>query len=787
MFHALLWIDLRQALRSQLRAPGFLLAALVSLALGLGVNLAVFSALRAGMAGAAPWKEADRLITLGRYDSEYPQLGDQLPVSYPRFRLWKEHQQACSEITGFTTTTDALVGAGEPRNIRQLGRMEPNFFQVLGIQAQLGRTFQPEDREGILLSHSFWKKHLGGDPTIVGRTLQLGGRPHPVLGILPKKFTWRGMEVFIPLVPSAQESTQNGNWLSVLGRLKPGVTLTQAQASLNQLSTRLQAEYGTERSIRIAPRNLAEETVRRYRDGQKLILLVAASVLLLACLNVVGLLLARALARGSELGLRQALGAAPGKVFQPLLAEALVVTVPGLLLGLLFALLSQDLLAGFVPRSFRGTYGLGWMEFGFGVLLTLVIAGLCAWIPARLLPRLHLSRLLGSTRTTETPARRRTRGVILALQVGLALAMLTGFSLIQGSLNRLQDADLGFDRRTPLVARLNPPLATVADVKAAATRLKALVERLQVSPGVQAVGSINLLPVVDGGYNGNVEVPGFEGLAYSNFRQVGTGYFGAMGIPLLRGRDFFAAEVDGDSPSIIVTQRFARSYFNGREALGATVKVDTPRTIVGIVADISIDEVGQTERLETIYFPNRIAPPLAYLVVKPSGSPRAVLDLMRQEVRRQWPDMPLEGTQPLQAYLDEELEQARHQRALMGLLAGLAVALTLAGIFTVMSRNVLEQRRSFGIHASLGAAPRDLTLLVLKQGLRLTGAGLLLGLAGSVVMGSVLRNQLFGVKPFDPWFYLPSLLGLGLASLLAALLPALRAARTNPASILRSE
>ena len=786
-------LDVRQACRSQWKSPGFLIAAILSLALGLGVNLAVFTALRASHSPSRVWREPDRLILLGRWDTTFLNLGDRLPVSYPRYQLWRRSQTACVDTAAFTwrkMAVKAPQAQADPFSIRAL-RVTDNFFQLLGVRPLLGRTLQSGDRDVVVLPFDLWQRRFGGNPAVLGQTLQMDDRPCVIVGVLPQAFRWVNAELFLPLVPSAEEAAEFGaNSMMVLGRLKPGVELPQAAALLRQTSEQLRASFSTtEASITMIPCPLAVWAGGAQDKGDRLILLVAGAVLALACLNVAGLLLGRALARGRELALRQALGASRASLFLPMLAEALVVAAPGLLLGLLFAGWAKDLLKGFVPLPFQGLLRLGGWEIAFGVGLALAVALCCAWVPTWLAPRLELAPLLGGLRATETPQRRRSRHVMLSAQIALALAMLSGFFLLQASLAQLRHSPVGFNREQCLTATLRPPMRSEEDALRVSAQTGALLDRLRSLPGVKAAGVVNLLPVIDGGWNGDVGIPGRTEPAFANKRAISDGYFQAVGAALLKGRDFNASDLDSPmSDSVIVSESFARDYFPGREPLGAVLNEDgRARRIVGVVGDIRIDALTQTRDLQTLYMPHRASDPGINVILRTTGDPMALASRLRFEIGQAWPTVPLDHLDSMKNRLDGAIEDDRHQALLVGILALLALSLTLAGIFSVLSRNVMEQRREFGVRISFGATTRDILKQVVGQGLRITLIGVALGLAMSLACAKLLEGLLYGVKPFSPAHHLAAAAGLAVASLLACLIPAWRATQTDPAVVLRGE
>jgi putative ABC transport system permease protein len=761
-------LDLRQAFRSQLRAPGFLLVAILSLGLGLGMNLAVFAALRAELQPKALLAQPERLVLLGpTTDQDLP-----APLTWADFRTWQAQQTVCEAVSAYRTREGVLTGGTMPFTA-SVGLLDPDLLRVLGAGVQSGRTFGSEDPNGMLLTHALWTSRFGGDPAVLGSTVQLDGRTYSVLGVLPPAFAWDACDCFVPLPSGA-------GIVALVGRLKPGTSPGQAQDGLESLS-----RASSSRRARVV--RLNELQSGKARETHWLLSAAALGVLLLACLNVGGLLLGRVLARAPEFSLRQAMGATSTSLLGPVLAETGVIAVPGLALGLLLAHLCTGFLAGFLPQGalIANLARLGAWELGFGVLLAAGVSLVCAWVPLRFLPRERLAAQLGSSRTTHAPARKWAQHLALGGQVGLAMAMLSGFMLIQTSLSRLRGSAVGIQTEGRLVATL--PLNGSVDPAQSQARMGALIHELENLPGVHAVGTINLLPVLQMGGRGSVVLPGEETARKINLRRISEGYFRAMGIPVLNGRGFTAADMEGTSEWALVSASLARRL-GGDRALGSSLRVGgRVCTVAGVVGDVKSANFryDRADDPEVVYLPGRAQGAQANLVVHSEASPAGMVPLLRERIGAHWPGMPLDQVSTLTWRLDAELLQERRLTWLLALLAGMALALSLGGIYALLNREVLERRREIGLRLSLGATTGRVLTHILRQALRPALLGLALGACASIGLARVLQSQLYAVSSTDLRIHLGVALTLAATATLASLFPALRASRIQPAEALK--
>jgi predicted permease len=784
-------LDLRQSLRALRRAPGFLVAAVVSLALGIGVNTAAFSALRAALDPHLAWKNPQELMDVGRQDASYPMPGATLDVTYPTFKLWQEHQTVLAPLAAYDRNVVVIGGSIEPRSAL-VSRVSPEFWPLLGTRPLLGRLPYGDEEGALVVSHRFWVRVLGGDLAVVGKSFQVDGRPHTLVGVLPFAAVWRGVEAFVPLEPSEQErSGASGSFLLVVGRTRPGVTDAAAATTFQTLSAQLRASDASQRGITAVARPLLDRFYGRFRDRQALLGWVCLFVTALACVNLCTLVLGRSASRLHELGIRQAIGASRAQLFTPLLSDLLIAAVPGLLLGWFSATATARLLDAFVPGDLQGFHVPSSMDLAVAAAVALLLAVVGAALPSFLLPKVRTLGLLVGTRASGGRARRWSQSGLVVLQVGLALTLLSSFALVHRSLQRLEDAPIGISAEGRILATLSLPARTPEEASRRQREVARVQERIRALPGVKACGGTDLLPVVSGGgFNGRIPIPGRTEPAFTYGRGATDGYFEAAGIPFVEGRTFRASDVVDDPRALIVSRSFAADYFPGQSVIGRTLPLPGSRsdlTIVGVVEDARMDAIRQEGHTQTIYVPTATNNSRLDLVVHAPGAVKALLPDVRRLLRAEWPDVSLDQVRPLREALKEGTASDATQVVLMGLLAALALLLTVAGLYGALSRLVESRRREMGIRLALGGRGSQVAWLVLRQAMTVVGVGLAVGLAGAIGVGHVLRNQLFGIQPLDPVSHASALLLLAATALLASAIPALRASTTEPFEALREQ
>ena len=765
--------------------------AVLSLALGIGANIATFSALRAALTPQLAWENPAELVFVGRQDARFPNLPPTLDVNYATFQLWQARQPALFPLAGFSRTNVTLGGPIEPRSAVAL-RVSPEFWPVLRVKPLLGRLPEGAEEGVMVASHKLWVSALGKDPAVVGKAFRVAGRSRVLVGVLPLGAVWMGTEIFLPLEPTGEEKASAGSFLSLVGRMRPGVNEANVQSAIRTMNAQLQASDAAMRPISAVPRLLTEIFYGNdmIRGRQRLLAWISLFVTTLACLNLCILVLGRSASRLHELGIRQAVGASRAQLFTPLFCDLLVAALPGLLLGWALSAASGTLLDAFIPRDLRVFHAPSLVDLAVAAAAALLLALTGAVLPALLLPRIRTFGLLGGTRSSGAPGVQWTQKGLVVVQVGLALTLLSSFGLVYRSLQSLEAAPIGITAEHRLLATLSLPARSPEDEARREREVAQALERILALPGVTAAGTTNLLPVVSqGGYNGNVNIPGRAEPAFVSWRTATTGYFEAAGIPLLEGRAFRASDDPNNPQVLIVSQSVAKDYFPGQNVIGLSLPIgDSSPVIVGVVADARMDnDFRRPGKNQTLYFPGATNISRLDLVVKVNGNPRALLPDLRRVLRAQWPDTSLDRVQLLSEALSQGNESEATQVMLMGLLAVLALLLTVAGIYGVLSRQVERRRREMGIRLALGGVGREIVFLVASQAMRVVGIGLIAGVGGSLAMGRVLRSQLFQVSPSDPYSLVSALLLLAVASLLTCLVPAVRAAAVDRVVTLREE
>jgi predicted permease len=782
-----LLLDFRQSLRSIWKSPGFLIASVLSLALGIGANTAAFSALRTALNPPLAWKSPEELVFVGRQDARFPQLPPSLDVTWATYRLWQEHQTALVSVAGYTGLRATLGGPVEPQSAVVM-RVTAEFWPMLGVKPLLGRLPEAQEEGVMVASHKLWASTLQKDPAVVGKPFKVDGRPRILVGVLPPGAVWMGTEVFVPLEPTEAEKSSRSSFLNVAGRAKPGLKEADIQTAFRTLSSQLQAGEPSQKPVTAVPQPLLQRFYGgMMRDRQALLAWVSVFITVLACVNLCTLVLGRSASRLHELGIRQALGAGRAQLFTPLFCDLAAAAIPGLALGWGFTLAAGGLLDAFIPRDFQAFHApsLGDFAVAMGTALILALAG--ASLPAFLLPRIRTFGLLGGTRSSGGPGGQWTQKGLVVVQVALAMTLLSSFTLVYRSLQQLKAAPIGITAEHRLLATLSLPVRGAEEDGRRERDVTQVLERIRALPGVEAAGTTGLLPVLGGGHNGNMAIPGQAEPVFRFVRTATDGYFEAAGIPLIEGRTFRSSDLKETADTVIVSQSFARDYFPGQSLIGRSLPVDDLSvTVVGIVGDAQMNSQPGGNN-QTVYWPGASDVPRVDLVVKAPGATRALMPELRRILRAQWPDTSLDRVQTLEVALEQGTAGNSTQVALMGLLAALAFVLTVAGIYGVLSRQVDGRRREMGIRLALGGSGSRVTALVVRQGMTVVALGLVAGLGGAVAMGHVLRNQLFQIQPTDPRSLFLAMLLLAVAAFLASLVPALRAARVDPVVALRNE
>ena len=803
-----LFQNLRYGFRLLRTKPGFTIVAVLTLALGIGANTAIFTVVDAALLRSLPYKDPERLVHL--WEATEQQQTKQRELSYPDFLDLKQHSQVFEGVAGYNGRNVTLTH-GEVKERLQATRVTSNFFSILGVEAALGRTFQPEeDRPGapalVILNHNLWQRRFSGDPNLIGQAINLNGTNYTVVGILPPHFQFAPIadaELWVPLNPSANEvSRRFTHWLNVIARLKPGLTVEQARAGTQVIAQRLaEADPQFHQGAMIRIIALRDQIVGAVKPLLLVLLGTVAFVLLIACANIANLLLTRAAARHKEIAVRLALGATRWHLVKQLLTESMLLALLGGALGLFLARWGIDLIVAAIPQS--------QMNFGPGLaidlralaftgalsLLTGVIFGLA---PALQASKADLQESLKEgSRTSSIAASNRLRSMLIVSEIALALVLLVGAGLMTKSLLRLLDVDPGFDPKNLLTFQLSLPSAKYGANNQAPVFYQQLLTRLETLPGVKGAGAVNRLPLV-GGSTGvpliegrPAPAPGQEPVA--NVRTVSFGYFRAMGIPLIKGRVFTEQDQVGAPRVLMVNQTLAAQLFSGQNAIGQRIRFtftgDQPFEIVGVVGDEKVTPLD-TATTPVIYFPHLQNSDLAMnMVVRTATDPLAFASTVRSEVRAMDADLLVYHIESMEHHIAmrPSTMMRRYPTMLIGAFAAIALLLAVIGIYGIISYSVSQRTHELAIRIALGAGRRDILKLVVGQGLGLTAAGIGIGLAAAFMLTSFLSSMLFEVGTSDPLIFIGVAMLLAAVALLASYLPARRATKVDPMVALRCE
>lgn len=794
--------DLRIAMRSLRRAPAFTTVAILTLALGIGANTAIFSIIDAIVLRGLPYREPATLAA--------PQLAPDLSVSKSRLALLRERQRAFSGLSAYTRAGYTLTGQGDAEQL-QGAQVTAEFFDVLGVTPGLGRAFVPgEDAPGrndvVVLGHGLWQQRFGGDSSILGRTLQLNGRAHTVIGVAPPSFAFpvATARLYTPLsLNPADTSDYVAGYLLMAARLRPGMTIGGAESDLRRIVTELAADQlggfeAREASVaRVSP--LADVLVGPI--GRALVLLWAAVgfILLIACANVANLLLARASAREREFAVRTSLGAGRGRLVRQLLTESVLLGVLGGVVGVLLAYLLVELVAVRIPSNAPGVAAIdvNGRVLLFTTALSTVVGVLFGLAPAMRLARSDPADALRDGGRSGSPSAQRhrlMRGLVVS-EVALALVLAIGAGLVLTSFRHLRNESTGF--RSDGVLSFMLTVDGIGDGSEAATItwFTTLFERLASIPGVQHVGGIHLIPLFGGNWNPSMVIedrplPQGATAREVDWRLVTPDYFATLEIPLVGGRLFDDRDVFGAPSVVLVNQSLASKYFPGEDPIGRRVRTffegrGNWATIVGVVADTKDQSVAGDTRPQ-IYrnFWQRPQPWLGILV-RTSGSPAHIVPSVRAVVRDQDADAVMAEVQSLDAVVAKSISQPRLLALLLGLFGVLAVGLGMIGIYGVMSYLVALRMPEMGVRVAMGARPGDIRRLVLRDALRLTAIGLLLGGVIAFWVTRVLSTQLHDISARDPGVFVATTLLLALVAVAASWIPAARASRSEPSRLMR--
>jgi putative ABC transport system permease protein len=808
--------DIRYGVRMLAKHKAFTSIAVITLALGIGANTAIFSVVNELLLRPLPFRDAERVVMLWEVT---PEGRHQNSTSRANFRSWRDQNTSFQQLAAFTDQRINLTGSGEPEELSaQYATTE--LFKVLGVEPLLGRTFLPEDAVEagkppvVVLSYGLWQRRFGGQASVVGQPITLNGIKFTVIGVMPPSFqffirqrsgTGRPAELWTVLaMPTGTRANERGRFLATVARLKDGVTVEHAAAELRTIHARLSdetPEYNKNYTAEVLP--LREQFFGNVRRPLWLLLGAVGFVLLIACANVANLLLSLATSREKEIALRAALGARRIRIVRQLLTESVLLALLGSALGLCVAWLGIKALMLISPKDLFTVKTVG---LNVTVLLWTLGVSLLTGIIFGLAPALHVSRLNlndslkegGKSASGQASGSRRLRSALVVSEIALAVVLLASAGLLIKSFINLQQVDRGFDTDNVMTMVIRVPDTRYRDDAQFVNFFGQLLDHTRHLPGVSSAGMINYLPLYGGlgaatGFKilGRPEPPPGQGPS-CDVRVTDAGYFQALGIPLLRGRNFSDTEQKEPKRVILINDALAKTYFGAEDPIGRRLDVEmfdkpTPAEIIGIVGNVRYESLTD-ESPPAVYFPH---PDLTYsfmtLVIRTDGEPSAIAPAVQREVRALEPDQPVSDVRTMNQVMSEWVARSRFNTLLLGLFAGLATLLSAVGIFGVMNYSVALRTREIGLRLAVGAQPRQVLLLILKQGFWLTIAGVVLGLAAAFALTRLLSGLLFGVAAVDVTTFATISLLLVIVSLLACYLPARRAMRIDPLSALRYE
>jgi putative ABC transport system permease protein len=808
--------DVRFALRHLCKSPGFTSIAILIMALGIGANTAIFSVVHAVLLEPLPFREADQLVHIWHVppQSSFPGM-TQFAVSAANFLDWQKQNTVFSAMALASGGAFDITGKGKPETIRA-STVTWNFFSVLGVQPIYGRVFLPqEDQPGhnseIILGYKLWQSRFGSDPNVIGRTIALDGTPYLIVGVMGPKMTKPDFaQAWIPLGLTAEQAAVRGehHYFSI-ARLKPGVTIAQAQTEMNTISRRLEQAYPVDdKGWGATVVSMRDELVGDVRPALLMMLGAVAFVLLIACANVANLIFARAFSRRKEIAIRSALGASRARIIQPLLTESVLISLCGGALGLILAHFGIELLLKFfadkLPRI--GEIGLSTPILFFTLALSVVTGLLAGLLPALSMVKGDVNEALkqGLGRLDTDSGSSFTRSALVSVEVALSIVLLIGAGLMLRSLWSLQAVEPGFDPHNALTLAAEIPRHQFTAPIQESQFFDAALERIRRLPGVEAAGAVDNLPLT-GGSNQPVAVEGRPIVPMSeqpevSVRVITPGYFNAMRIPLLQGRSIQDSDTADSAAVVVISKAMAKQFWPNESPIGHHLKLtffpDRERTVVGVVGDVKQQGLDSTAGIATLYWPlaqvgdSAMGPWRPFglsMVVRTTRAPQAFVNAVTNAVAQVNSGVPLDNIITLDDFIGTTLTQRSFNMQLLAIFSLLALFLCTIGIYSVLAYSVKRRMREIGLRLAFGASLRQTAALVISQGMKPTLIGIAIGLVAAFALGRVASSLIYGVSARDLATFASATLLIVLVSFAASLVPALRATRVDPLKVLHEE
>ena len=805
-----LFKDIRYGVRGLLHHRGFAAVVVLTLAVGIGANTTIFSTVDALLLRPFSFPNQQRLIVLWEQN---PAVGNQHGAVAPgNFTDWREQNQVCDQLVAIEQKYFDITGGANPERFAGYG-VTNGFFEALGVKAIRGRTFLPEESEPghdrvVVLKYSFWQQHFGGDPEIVGKTITLNRKVSTVVGVMPRDFNYpyNGGEMWSPLVFDAGELHSRGNhYLRVIGLLKPGITMAQAQANLSAIANRAQQEFPETNSGRDAYlMTLTDDAVRGARAGVPILMGAVVFVLLIACANVANLLLVRAASRQRETAVRLALGASRSRLIRQALTESALLALLGGALGLLFSVWAIEALARGIPEGFS-KFIPGWSHLGvnFSVLAFTFAVSMLAGILAGLAPVWHSTKTnlnealkSGGRADSGKGARSKLRSVLVVSEVALSLVLLIGAGLMVRSFVEMLRADLGIKPENVLAIATSLPRDAYEDKNKRVYLYQQVQARIAALPGVVKVGAVNIVPFSSGDDSYPFQIvgraPSPKGQEpYAELRVATPGYFDAIGTALRAGRLFTEQDDARTSRVVLVNETFAKKFLSGQQPIGQRLEIGDDEKerseIIGVVADVKNDDLDELAE-STIYLPySQSVLSSMNIVVHAKQDPTLLTAAMRGELRALDPTLPVYNVKTVRQMIDERISPKRLMTYVLGVFALIALLLAAVGIYGVMSYAVTQRTQEIGLRMALGAQAVDVLKLVVRNGMMLALMGVGIGMTGALALTRLLAALLFHVTPTDTVTFVVVPSCLIVVAFFACYIPARRATKVDPLVALRYE
>jgi putative ABC transport system permease protein len=809
--------DMRYGARVLTKNPAFTLVALITLALGIGANTAIFSVIYGVVMRPLPYQDGNRLVVLHQLAPRAAAGNQNLAFSVKEITDYRDQSQTLDGVAEHHSMSFILLGRQEPQRV-QTAVVSANFFDLLGVKPLLGRTFLPEDDQKgadavLVLSHKYWLSSHGGDSEIIGKVFSMNDKPHTVIGVLPPIPQYPvESDVYMPTVACPARSsdrfiaTRNFRMMSVFGRLKPESSIEQAKADLALIASNLQKEYPDSypesRGYDATAALLKEELIRDGKPTFLILLATAGLVLLIACANVANLTLARFMRREREMAIRAALGAGKGRLIRQLLTESTLLALAGGALGLLLASAGLRLLVTFAARF---TTRASEIEIDGSVLLFTLLISVATGLVFGLMPAFSSENNLtsalkeGGGRTSSSTKRQRARSALIVAQVAISFMLLIGAGLMLRSLIKLQQVNPGFNPESVLLMRISPNWSRHTTPEQNRLLLRRLLDKAQAQPGALAVALASTFPlnpmgITFGPFNRRFQIEGQPVAAgdpgpEADIRIVSPDYFETIRLPLINGRTFTDQDKEKAPLVAVMNQSMARHRWANEDPIGKRLTFDNGDnwiTIVGIVGDVKQYGLNR-DATDELYIPMEQNPGGGNLLVRTASDPMSMAALMRDVVYEVDPETAIDNVQTLERVHSESLASPRLTTALLGLFAALALVITAAGIAGVMALSVSQRTHELGVRMALGATSARVMTLVMRQGMTLVVGGLVLGVVGALALTRLMSALLFSVEPTDPLTFLAVALVLIAVAALSCFLPARRVTTIDPMIALRSE